>query len=48
MIVENINMQMESESVDLIDRRLMSLYGIVKKPVKVKQESFAKESNERR
>lgn len=31
MMVENMNMQMESEYADLVDRNLMSLYGA--KPV---------------
>lgn len=28
MMIENINMQMESEIADMLDRRMMSLYGI--------------------
>lgn len=32
MIIENINMQMESEMADLLDRRMMSLYGVESKP----------------
>jgi hypothetical protein len=28
MITENINMQMESEIADYLDRKLISLYGI--------------------
>ena len=28
MMIENINMQMESEIADLLDRRMMSLYGM--------------------
>jgi len=28
MIIENINMQMEAENCDLIDRKAMALYGI--------------------
>lgn len=36
MLIENINMQMESEIADLLDRRMMSLYGInEKKPDKL-------------
>jgi hypothetical protein len=27
MLIENLNMQMEAESSDLLDRRLISLYG---------------------
>jgi hypothetical protein len=33
MLIENVNMQMESEMADLIDRRTMSLFGVV--PAKV-------------
>ena len=28
MLIENLNMQMESEIADLLDRRMMSLFGI--------------------
>lgn len=28
MLIENTNMQIEAESADLLDRRLMALYGI--------------------
>lgn len=28
MMIENINMQMESEIADMLDRRMMSLYGM--------------------
>jgi len=28
MLIENINMQMEAEAADLLDRRLMSLFGV--------------------
>ena len=28
MLIENINMQMESEVADLLDRRMMSLFGM--------------------
>ena len=28
MLIENINMQMEAEMADLIDRRMMSLFGV--------------------
>ena len=28
MLIENINMQMESEVADLLDRRMMSLFGV--------------------
>ena len=31
MLIENINMQMEGEIADLLDRRMMSLYGISEK-----------------
>jgi len=33
MLIENINMQMEAEMADLLDRRLMSLFGVA--PTKV-------------
>ena len=33
MLIENINMQMESEMADLLDRRMMSLFGVNSKPV---------------
>jgi hypothetical protein len=33
MLIENINMQMEAEMADLIDRRMMSLFGV--QPTKV-------------
>ena len=32
MLIENINMQMESEIADLLDRRMMSLFGMSSKP----------------
>jgi len=32
MLIENINMQMESEIADLLDRRMMSLFGVSSKP----------------
>ena len=32
MLIENINMQMESEIADLLDRRMMSLFGVNSKP----------------
>ena len=32
MLIENLNMQMESEIADLLDRRMMSLFGINSKP----------------
>lgn len=28
MLIENINMQMEAEISDLLDRKMMSLYGV--------------------
>lgn len=28
MLIENINMQMEAEMADLLDRRMMSLFGV--------------------
>lgn len=28
MLIENVNMQMESEIADLLDRRMMSLFGV--------------------
>lgn len=28
MLIENLNMQLEGESADLIDRRMMSLFGM--------------------
>ena len=28
MLIENLNMQIESEIADLIDRKLISLYGL--------------------
>ena len=28
MLIENLNMQMESEIADLLDRRMMSLFGV--------------------
>ena len=28
MLIENLNMQMESEVADLLDRRMMSLFGV--------------------
>ena len=28
MLIENINMQLESEVADLLDRRMMSLFGV--------------------
>ena len=28
MLIENINMQMEAEIADLLDRRMMSLFGV--------------------
>lgn len=28
MLIENINMQMESDVADLLDRRMMSLFGV--------------------
>ena len=28
MLIENVNMQMEAETADLLDRRLMSLFGV--------------------
>ena len=28
MLIENLNMQMESEMADLLDRRMMSLFGV--------------------
>lgn len=31
MLIENINMQMESEMADLLDRRMMSLFGVQSK-----------------
>ena len=30
-LIENINMQMEAETADLIDRRMMSLFAVTKK-----------------
>ena len=33
MLIENINMQMEAEIADLLDRRMMSLFGV--NPTKV-------------
>lgn len=30
MLIENINMQMEAEIADLLDRRMMSLFGVQK------------------
>jgi len=32
MLIENVNMQMESEVADLLDRRMMSLFGVSQKP----------------
>ena len=32
MLIENINMQLESEVADLLDRRMMSLFGVNEKP----------------
>ena len=32
MLIENINMQMEGEIADLLDRRMMSLFGVSAKP----------------
>ena len=32
MIIENVTMQMESEAADLLDRRMMSLFGVQSKP----------------
>ena len=32
MLIENLNMQMESEIADLLDRRMMSLFGVNSKP----------------
>ena len=29
MLIENINMQMEAEVADLLDRRMMSLFGVI-------------------
>ena len=31
MMVENINMQMEAETADLLDRRMMQLYAVSNK-----------------
>ena len=28
MLIENLNMQMESEIADMLDRRMMSLFGV--------------------
>ena len=28
MLIENVNMQMEAEIADLLDRRMMSLFGV--------------------
>ena len=28
MLIESLNLQMESENSDLLDRRLMALYGV--------------------
>ena len=28
MLIENLNMQVESETADLLDRKLISLYGV--------------------
>ena len=33
MLIENINMQMECEMADMLDRRMMSLFGVNKNPV---------------
>lgn len=33
MLIENINMQLESEIADLLDRRMMSLFGVDGKPI---------------
>lgn len=36
MLIENINMQMEGEIADLLDRRMMSLFGVsAKNPTKL-------------
>lgn len=32
MLIENLNMQMESEIADMLDRRMMSLFGVNSKP----------------
>ena len=32
MLIENVNMQLESEVADLLDRRMMSLFGVSQKP----------------
>jgi hypothetical protein len=31
MMIENINMQMEAETADLLDRRMMQLYAVANK-----------------
>ena len=33
MLIENVNMQMEAEIADLLDRRMMSLFGVNQKTV---------------
>jgi hypothetical protein len=29
LLIENVNMQMEAETADLLDRRMMQLFGVV-------------------
>jgi len=33
MLIENLNMQMEAEIADLLDRRMMSLFGVTQNKV---------------
>ena len=34
-MMENMNMQIESEASDLLDRRMMQLYGVARKEMKL-------------